>query len=313
MALEANSVFLVGAPRSGTTLLQYMLRSHPRLSAPTGESHFVIPLLKGRLCKTSFKSERDIFNVLNLLHKKWAEFLDTDLHGVVFSPDNLASAMYRNGVRDARSLVESLFRMNAEGEAKDIWIDKTPYYVRHICFLADSFPSSKFIHVVRDGRDVALSMMERKWDFGVFNELEAARQWEWYVTEGRRSGMALGSNRYMEIRYEDLISSSEREVRRVCEFLGVEYSDSVINFRKASDPYGKTPLLKGAIQPSNTEKWRKNMTRMQRLVFECQAGDALALFGYSSEFIGENRPSARIFYLRFHQLFLSAFGKLTRR
>lgn len=305
-------VFIVGAPRSGTTLLQYMLRSHPKLSGPTGESHFIIPLLKGSLCQTDFVDVNSIEKCLAVLHKRWSEFLDTDLHGIKFDTKETAKLLCRRGVRDAVSLVDELFKLNAMGEGKCIWIDKTPYYVRHIDFLADRFPSSKFIHVIRDGRDVSLSMIERKWDFHVFNEYEGARQWEWYVNEGRRSGADLGS-RYFEIRYEDLISQPTEALKEICKFIGVEYDECVLNYRRATDPYGKTPLLTGGVKSQNREKWRSDMSLQRRAVFESVAGDLLRSCGYSTDARVSINTAVRRTVLRVHQRACSIFGLFFNR
>jgi len=74
MTILHNPIFIVGAPRSGTTLLQYMLRSHPNISLPTGESHFMIPLYRNAERIRRFKKVRNIRRVLEAMYQQSAEF-----------------------------------------------------------------------------------------------------------------------------------------------------------------------------------------------------------------------------------------------
>jgi len=83
-AVFGRPFFIVGAPRSGTTLLQYMLRSHPNLSLPTGESHFFIPLYRKRKAFGDLRRRDNIGKVLEAMYRQSADFLDTDLHGLHF-------------------------------------------------------------------------------------------------------------------------------------------------------------------------------------------------------------------------------------
>ena len=160
-------VFIVGAPRSGTTLLQYMLRSHPELSLPTGESHFLVPLYRDQTRFKALETETGIRAFLQDLHRRNPQFLETDLHGIEFDIDRLAPELWAEGRRTVRDLIAGLFEKNAAGEGKHRWGDKTPYYVLHMPKLLDWFPKAQFIHLVRDGRDVAASMLARGTDFGV--------------------------------------------------------------------------------------------------------------------------------------------------
>ena len=83
-------IFIVGAPRSGTTLLQYMLRSHPRISLPTGESHFIVPLYRNTAMFGDLTKIENVRAVLVEMYRRSADFLDTDLHGLKFDIDGCA-------------------------------------------------------------------------------------------------------------------------------------------------------------------------------------------------------------------------------
>ena len=123
-------------------------------------------------------------------------------------------------------------------------------------------------------------MFERGKDLDIHNIYHAARIWQQYVNAGQDAGRLLDSSQYYEFRYEDLLQSQLDVVSGICNYLGEEFSESVINYRKASGS-GKTPLLKQPIRAGNSEKWKIRMNRRQIRVFEGIAGDTLAENGYT--------------------------------
>ena len=279
MTISNNPIFIVGAPRSGTTLLQYMLRSHPNISLPTGESHFIIPLYRDAKNFGDLKKAENIRRVLEAMYEKSADFLDTDIHGIKFDIDRLTTELFNEGKNSIPDIISALFEKNALGDNKQRWGDKTPYYVLHMKTLLEMFPSAQFIHLIRDGRDCALSMFERKHDFCVYNTFFAAKYWEIYIDGGRRIGKELGDKIYHEVRYEDLLDAPEDTLRRICAFLGEPFSDNVLNFKKSGSA-GKTPLLQKSVQKDNQAKWRSKMSSRQIATFEGAVGDTLKALGY---------------------------------
>jgi hypothetical protein len=278
--MHNGPIFIVGAPRSGTTLLQRMLRSHPRISSPTGESHFFIPLLRDEARFGDLSQVENVRALLEQMHERWAEFLDTDFHGVKFEIDSMANAIHARGARRMSEVLDALFRINAEGEGKARWLDKTPYYIHHIPALLMTYPDAQFVHIIRDGRDAVLSMLERAVDIRVFNVAAGAKLWKHYVEAGRSAGKQLAPHQYMELRYEDILGEPVTSVRMLCEFLGEEFSDKVIDFEKSCDPKTKTPLLKQGLLESNREKWRISMSPRQIRTLESSAGDTLQACSY---------------------------------
>lgn len=278
--IQNGPIFVVGAPRSGTTLLQRMLRSHPRISSPTGESHFFIPLLRDAAQYGDLSRLENVRSLLEQMHARWAEFLDTDFHGVQFKVGSIADAIHARGATGMPVVLDALFRINAEGEGKARWLDKTPYYIHHIPTLMATYPDAQFVHIIRDGRDAVLSMLERAVDIRVFNIAAGAKLWKHYVEAGRSAGKQLAPQQYMELRYEDILGEPVGTVRGLCEFLGEEFSEKVIDFQKSRDPKTKTPLLKQGLQESNREKWRTSMSPRQIRTFESIAGGTLQDCGY---------------------------------
>jgi hypothetical protein len=280
--LNNGPVFIVGAPRSGTTLLQYMLRAHPRISLPTGESHFFIPLYRNAERYGDLSRLENVRAVLDMMYRKSANFLDTDLHGMKFDAAILADELHREGRCTMPSIISGLFEKNARGEGKVRWGDKTPYYVLHMVKLKEWFPDAQFIHLIRDGRDVALSLFGRKHDFQVYNIYLAAKYWQIYVELGRAQGLQLKADSYMEMHYEDILADQEGAMRRICVFLREDFSPALLSYEKSSET-GKTPLLMQPVQSGNKEKWRKEMTPAQIAVFESAVGSTLSECGYVLE------------------------------
>ncbi len=272
-------IFIVGAPRSGTTLLQYMLRSHPDISLPTGESHFFIPLLRHEKEFGDLRQLENTRRVLERMYEQSADFLDTDLHGIDFNIDQLSHTLHKRQCSSMAQLIAGLFELNATGENARRWGDKTPYYVLHMKRLLEQFPGAQFIHLIRDGRDCALSMFQREHDFRVYNTFFAAKYWEIYIERGQQIGREIGSGNYYEIRYEDLLENPNFIMKGVCEFLNEEYSDSLVNFKKSGEA-GKTPLLQQPIQKQNQEKWRTKMKPAQIKIFERAVANTLRNCNY---------------------------------
>lgn len=272
-------IFIVGAPRSGTTLLQYMLRAHPRISLPTGESHFIVPLYRDAERYGDLSRLENVRAVLDMMYQKSANFLDTDLHGMKFDAPTLADELHREGHNTMPAIIAGLFEKNARGEGRARWGDKTPYYVLHMVKLKKWFPDAQFIHLIRDGRDVALSLFGRRHDFRVYNTYFAAKYWQIYIELGRAQGLQLSADSYMEIHYEDILADQEAAMRRICAFLKEDFSPALLNYEKSSET-GKTPLLMQPVQSNNKEKWRTEMTPRQIAVFERAVGNTLRQCGY---------------------------------
>lgn len=273
-------VFIVGAPRSGTTLLQYMLKSHPEISLPTGESHFFIPFYQRRSEFGNLKNKDNLKALLDEIYQAKKHFFDDDFHGIRFDSEILADRLHAMEVSTVQDTISALFQLNAQAEGKKYWGEKTPYYILHLSTIMEMFPDARIVHIVRDGRDCALSMLERRWDLRIFNIYHAAYIWNKYVTSGLEFGKR-NPNIYFELKYESLLTTPQEVFRELCHFLNIEYSDSLINFKKSSET-GKTPLLTQPLQSNNTHKWKSKFNKKQIKLFEAIAGTTLSACGYET-------------------------------
>lgn len=293
-------------------MLQFRLRNHPRISLPTGESHFIVSLYRDQEKYGDLRNLDNIRRVLFAMRAQNRSFLETDLHGLKFDVDSLASALHAEGRHTMPAIISGLFEKNALGEGKARWGDKTPYYVMHMPKLLEWFPDAQFVHLIRDGRDVALSLFGRQHDFHVYNTYFAAEYWESYVEKGHNLGSALPPDQYLELRYEDLLAQPEDAMRKLCAFLGEEFSAELFDVRPAEDP-GKTPLVHKPLKADNAGKWRSKMTASQVQAFEGVAGKTLREFGY--ELVSPGMPPrlpTKAAY-RLHNKLLTAFWRRAKQ
>ena len=196
---------IVGAARSGTTLLRLMLDAHPRLAIPP-ESHFLPDLralqqrpdLKG---KEHGDARREEFLRVVTGSPFWKDFQldETALRAAV------THAKKTFNVADGARRVYELYA-RARGKAR--WGDKTPPYVWRLKEVYALLPEAHFVHLIRDGRDVALSARGLWFDPAKGNVEDAAAQWLWRIREARQQ--AIVCPHYLEVRYEETVIESAR-------------------------------------------------------------------------------------------------------
>lgn len=267
--------FIVARGRSGTTLLRAMFDSHPQMAVPP-ESHFLVTMGRRRRRyerRDGFAVERFVEDLANHYgFRRW----DIDAGSVRTRLAESGAATYAQAMRE-------VFGLYAERQGKSRFTEKTPMNVIHIPFLSRVFPESRFIHLVRDGRDVALSYLDA--DFGVESVGEAAIYWRRFVRKGRRDGARLGP-RYREVRYEDLLADPEAVLRSLCAFVEIPYDPDMLTYHRQADRILETtshrehherlhlPPTKGL------RDWRSQMDGANLTLFEALAGDVLDETGY---------------------------------
>lgn len=185
---------------------------------------------------------------------------------------------------DYSDAVRRIFATYASRRDKDRYGDKMPGYVLHVALLARLFPEARFIHIIRDGRDVALSLTDL-W-FARQGVGEAALFWKRRVRAGRTAGRRLGPERYREVRYEDLIADPRPVVGALCEFADLAFEPGMLEFFHRGDEVvartGKPELHQGLLLPPTTglRDWRSQMGDDDVAMFEAVAGDLLSELGY---------------------------------
>jgi Sulfotransferase family len=259
--------FLLGHDRSGTTMLRLILDRGDVAVPP--ESMFLLDVDPGQPAE-------------DVLRAAW-NHPRVQLWGLSGEPPALPAGL--NGMDAFRFAVSAPFVAYAEQQGKRRWGDKTPAYIGHVGRLAEIWPNARFVHLIRDGRDVALSVMNVP--FGPNNTWAAARSWATAIRQGHKAAERY-RGRVLEVRYEDLVSKPADEVAAICDFLGLTYSDDMLAIEGtdrskvvAEQSVWFTNVWSG-ITAAAVGKWRTELTPRQIEVFETVAGKELRALGYET-------------------------------
>ncbi len=271
-------LFVVGCGRSGSTLLRLMLDAHPALAVP-GESHFIPQLWRDFGGSRPVDAEAIAVALVSTTHfGHWK----VDPRAVLDRVAQLQAPSFAD-------VVEAAFMANADAHGKTGWGDKTPIYVRSIPLLASLWPDSRFVHLIRDGRDVALSYMSLHW--GPSTVWAAARKWRGDVEAGIRDGQPLGTSRYLEVRYESLVTDVRASLQEICDFASLGLDEGMIERTKREGHETLAPEEGRAFHARSEQDvltgardWTTQMTARDVRSFEAVAGPLLSDFGYERRF-----------------------------
>jgi hypothetical protein len=278
-------LFIVGCPRSGTTLLRRIVDAHPDI-AITKETHWIVQLLEGEYGASTEAPVTPELLARLLSHWRFGR-LELDAGRI----ERLERLVARDEPVSYAELITAVYDLCGELRGKRLVGDKTPRYVRDIPTLHGLWPRAKFVHLIRDGRDVCLSV--RNWDkenrfvtrISTFEKdpvSTIALWWEQLVRLGREAGDALSADLYHEIRYEQLVAEPAEECRTLCDFLGIPYDEHMPRFHEGRTKDDPGLDAKSAWRPitPGLRKWRSEMADGDIERFEAVAGDLLGELGY---------------------------------
>lgn len=282
---------IVGVPRSGTTLLRFMLDSHPLLAIPP-ETGF-LPCIAtsaeaGRIGK------EDLFRVVTAFPPDapgWDDF-GLDKNEYWKELQRVEPFTVTEGVR-------AFYRLYARKENKPRCGEKTPGYCEHIPAIRGMLPEAHFLHIIRDGRDAALSL-RRTWFAPGKDMPTLAAYWKRLVRRAREAG--LGSPAYLEVRYEDLVTNPQPTLQAICSFINLVFHPAMLRYwertpvrlrehktRRRADGgvivtheqrLEQQRLTTRSPQSGRISRWRIEMTAQEHAEFLGVAGDLLEELGY---------------------------------
>jgi len=265
-------LILLGVSRSGTTLLRVILDRSPGIAIP--DESFFVPLLARRHGRT-IDAERFLDDVARIpTIRDW---------GVSIAD---VAARVRSGMPIGDAIAE-IYEAYAAAVGKPRWGDKTPMYMRHLALLEDLFPDAQYVHLIRDGRDAALSFLQMP--EGTFTRTwahprtpaEFACLWRKEVGDARALGRRVGATRYHEVRYEELVAEPEAAIRGICEFAAIPFGAAMLDYTGAVDVSAKPHQQRLLTPPtSGVRSWREDMSAGDAAAFESVAGDLLSELGY---------------------------------
>lgn len=287
-SVNATMPFIVGVGRSGTTLLRLMLDAHPDLSIPP-ETHFVPQLLQEKM------ESRDDFVKFMTGVATWRDF-ELNEEEPRLCLEGLRPFSISGGVRE-------FYRLYARRFQKKYFGDKTPLYLSSMTLIAQAFPEARFIHLIRDGRDVAMSY--RGLWFGPGEDASsAARFWMERINVGRQQACSL--KYYHEVRYEELIKDASSVLKKICAFIDIPFSEQMLNYHNTSayrlSELGDRFRDDGTIcvkredrmhihalthlppDRSRIERWKSAMSETDQKLFERVAGKLLRNLGYETKY-----------------------------
>jgi hypothetical protein len=241
-------IFNVGSRRSGTFWLQRIVTAHPQVAAVPSETH--------------------------LFSHGIAPLVDR-FHHAPLAPEQVGSTFIEREVLvDAlRDLCDTVFA-GMLGAGKERLAERTPLHALNTGLIADVYPDGRIVHIIRDGRDVTRSLLAHPWGPG--SVADAAREWRTSI-EAARAG-AHGSDRYLEIRYEDLLAEPAAGIGELYRWLGLPVDDAILDGALAEAKVSRN------LDPMRTApgagKWRGGFTRKDLDAFEEVAGELLYALGY---------------------------------
>jgi hypothetical protein len=256
MPATTRPIFIVGCQGSGTTLLRLMLDSHPNISCGP-ETRFLPDFAR-------------ITDDANWPHMQQYGFPKAYWH------ERIAA------------LFDGVQSDYAARRGKVRWADKTPRYALSLGYIDELFPSCQIVHVIRDGRDVIGSHRAR---WGLVSAVKACRKWPLYIHTARAAASDLPSDRYHELRYEDLVGDPEGTLRKLLLFLDEPWDQAVLEHdahpHDVQSRYARLTSSRrteagehAAVYRSSVGSHRRRLNPPLRLLFAAVAGRTLRELGY---------------------------------
>jgi Sulfotransferase family len=253
-------VFNFGVQRSGTLWLQRIVGAHPAVAT--------VP------------SETALFSLgIGPLHERFH-------HGLRSSTTVDQTYVDRDVLLDAtRDFCDAVLAGHLTEGARYL-AERTTAHVTSVDLIAAVYPDARLVHIIRDGRDVARSLVAREW--GPSTVAQAAEQWRSEVVAARSAAPAQG---YREVRYEALLEDPRGSIADLYEWLGLEHSDAVLDEAVAEAGIRRN---QDADDPAPRHgKWRDHFSAADLRAFEQVAGDLLQELGYERETAGASRAAGR--------------------
>ena len=275
--------FIIGAPRSGTTLLSVLLANHPEVYID-GDSVGLslaenIERYKVRLAMDLSRPRKEVFQevIAGSYKNRLARIFD--VHQLDQFPD-------------VRSYAAHSIEQFAAKHGKKIWGDKTPELIFKVPELLQWFPDARFIHVVRDGHANSVSLHKRQ-----YMDLRLATQyWKDCNAYGLALEHILGNAQYLLVKYEDVLSQPTQTLETVCQFLGIPYEASMLALDQSADTSSENSYVGKQLDASKVHQWKKQLNTQQIQTVERIAGDLLHHFGYEHETMPDPKQAQSLSY-----------------
>lgn len=283
--MKSDPFFIVGVQRSGTTLLRLILNAHSEIAIPE-EASFLKPLLNSKWIRSTISGERKDKLIGFLRANEQFRLWNFDSEPFLNTLENKQSTTIKE-------VMEMMYSSYASHEGKSSWGDKSLFFGA-MDLIKEMFPKSRFIFIVRDGRDVFYSW--RKMDSSKSHPAVMALDWKSKLHFIERSMKNIPEQDIILIRYEDLLTKPESTLQNICKFLGIPFEDGMLQFHQSSKKYignHHSDLIFKAIDDSNINKWKDLLTVDEIAIFQSVAGNSLKKYGY--ELLPDKNKIAHLF------------------
>jgi hypothetical protein len=276
-----------------------MLHAHPNVAIPP-ETRYVMSMYWRRSQLGDLREPR----VREELARAIVEDPETRFRFVGVDGQAVIDQIVEEGIT-LGSAFGVVYREYARKFGKARWGDKRPAYYAFIDELDNLFPDAQFIHLVRDPRACVESLKRQEWYPDEAGPCLAA--WVHAVRSARRSGTKLGPQRYLEVRYEDLVSDPEKTSRQVCDFLEEPFSEEMIRPELITDQvnpahYQQRRQIQEGVNTATVEAWATRLPPNEIALIDRVARRWMAEFGYApSPKAGHTSPLEVLNVTRMHR------------
>ncbi len=247
-----NPIFVVGAPRSGTSMMQWSLRQHPDLWGGQ-ESDFFVPLIEGARAAYEFGTVRGDLHWLSGQHVSREEFVGRVGDGM--------NALY----------------VSRSGGKR--WVEQSPIYTLHLDTMVQMFPGARFIYMLRDGRSVVHSL--RNFVHPMSHD-DATATWCAYTEAALAFADSASGSAMLTVRYEDVVSDTEAALRSIYDFLDIPYAEASADFISSRRPINSSFIDESSSQEKLGSRW-SSWTAAERDSFAGSAGSLIIALGYEAD------------------------------
>lgn len=281
-------IFVVGCPRSGTTMLSLMIHAHPRMAMPP-ESRFLLRSWRNRKKFGDLSSPEQRMALAKACVRTGSKVRDLGLdpqevlEAILAAPPTYGSAY------------GTIFKMFADRHGKARWGDKRPAYYQEVDLLLRLFPDAQIVHIVRDGRANVASLKKMPW--WPYDSIGSMAAWSQAEYCSRRNAKRLPADVFHVVRYESLVANPEPVLRDLCRFLEEDFHPSMLEPSEVRDIVPEKKVwhgnLKQSVNTDRVESWRKGLEPWELGLMETVLRRKLKRWDYPLSGAGE-RPSPKL-------------------
>jgi hypothetical protein len=273
---QPRPIFVLGCPRSGTTLLRVMLNAHPRIAIPP-ENRFVRPLYFRRHALGPPGSATAARRMARTITRRRSGAAHLGL-----TRPGLTDDLLRVRPGTVGDTLRHVYTGYAAAQGKPRWGDKRPSYYSFVDELDRMFPDAQFVHLARDGRACVASLQRPPFSH---TPARAVVTWLNAMHACRRAARRLGPDRFLELRYEDLVTRTEPTLRRLCAFLEEPFDEAMLHPEEVvathvPSRFQQAGQIAAGVNSASLRAWERELSAGEVACVERLGRRHLRRFGY---------------------------------